>query len=155
LLHNKAFPVNLLLVGEGIDKSNLLSLVEAKNIADYVLFYGDSYNEEENYKLIASSDLCVSPGEVGLTAMHSLVYGTPLITHNNFNEQMPEFESIIPGFNGDFFEQNNILDLSEKICNWINLNSSNSKKKENCYEIIDLKYNPKFQKDEICKIILR
>ena len=44
----------------------------------------------------------VSPGNVGLTAIHSLSYGTPVLTHNNFNNQMPEVESIQPGFNGYF-----------------------------------------------------
>lgn len=29
--------------------------------------------------------------------MHSLVYGTPIITHDNFDRQGPEYEAIAPG----------------------------------------------------------
>ena len=41
------------------------------------------------------SDLTVSPGNIGLTAIHSLSYGTPVCSHSNFNNQMPESEAII------------------------------------------------------------
>lgn len=55
-----------------------------------------------NAEFIYNADLCVSPGNVGLTAMHSLVFGCPVITHNCFEWQMPEFEAIQPGITGDF-----------------------------------------------------
>ena len=37
--------------------------------------------DESNSELIYHSDLCVSPGNVGLTAIHSLTYGVPVATH--------------------------------------------------------------------------
>ncbi len=89
-----------------MEKKRLLKRVNYHSLQDRVNFFGASYDEELNYRLIACSDCCISPGEVGLTAIHSLMYGTPVITHNNFDQQMPEYEAIIPKYNGDYFNFN-------------------------------------------------
>ncbi|MEZ4897633.1 MAG: hypothetical protein R2806_12390 [Saprospiraceae bacterium] len=60
-----------------------------------------------------NSAVCVSPGNIGLTGVHSMSFGCPVISHNNFVEQMPEFEIIREGETGYFFQQNNILDLGK------------------------------------------
>jgi glycosyltransferase involved in cell wall biosynthesis len=152
ILCNSGIQMNLLIVGEGKEKKSLINLIKEYKISEHVFFKGESYDEEENYKLIASSDLCVSPGEIGLTAIHSLSYGIPIITHNNFKEQGPEFEAIEPGFTGDFFEQDNIIDLVQKIQNWLINHPVKTDLLQNCYKIIDSKYNPEYQREVICKI---
>lgn len=43
--------------------------------------------------------------------MHSMMFGCPVITHNNFNWQMPEYEAIKPGITGDFFKMDDVSDL--------------------------------------------
>ena len=55
---------------------------------------GECYSEETNAKLIYNADLCVAPGNIGLTAIHVMMFGCPAITHNDFKWQMPEFEAI-------------------------------------------------------------
>ena len=88
-------------------------------------------------------DVLVSPGEVGLTAIHSMTYGTPVITHNNFSCQMPEHEVIIPGITGEFFDYDNpINSMSKLIPRFYGKRSFYSK---NCKEIIRKKYNPNNQ----------
>ncbi len=139
--------VNFIFVGEAEDPiiDMLKSLVNKYSLNDNVIFFGGCYEEDILYNLIASSDICISPGEVGLTAIHCLSYGTPVITHNNFCEQMPEFEAIKPGFSGDFFNQADILDLSNKIKNWLDTKTNREQIRKDCYEIIDTRYNPTFQ----------
>ena len=74
--------------------------------------------------------------------MHSLSYGTPVITHNDFKNQMPEAEAITENINGLFFKKDNIEDLAEKI-----LKSSEIKfDKHLVRSVIDEKFNPNFQK---------
>ncbi|MDQ9823525.1 glycosyltransferase, partial [Acinetobacter sp. 163] len=51
----------------------------------------------------------------GLTAIHALSFGCPIITHNNFSEQMPEFEAIKPSKTGYFYQQGDVADLKDKI----------------------------------------
>ena len=58
-----------------------------------------------------ASDLCVIPGNVGLSAMHAFSVGLPVISHDNFDIQMPEFEAIIDSKTGSFYKHGNIEDL--------------------------------------------
>ncbi|MEB8330283.1 glycosyltransferase [Flavobacteriaceae bacterium KMM 6897] len=155
LLNEEGFKINTLFVGDGEGKEDLISLVNLHGLGDYFNFYGACYNESVISKLIGSADICVSPGEVGLTAITSLGYGTPVISHGNFNYQMPEYESIEPGINGDFFIHDSKEDLAYKIKLWINGAKQKSREqiRKNCFEIIDSKYNPKNQASLINEII--
>lgn len=147
LLKDENVFVNLLFVGDGNQKKDLQSQIDKYKITDQVCFYGASYNEIQNYKLISSSECCVAPGEIGLTAMHSLMFGVPVISHNNQNKQMPEFEAILPNVNGFLFEYGNTIDLKEQIKNALKLSKdkSNLQLKKDCYKIMDKYYNPNFQ----------
>ncbi len=152
-LWQKGIKVNLVIVGKGEVESDLRRKIPI-GLENSVWFYGECYQEREIAELIYNSTICVSPGNVGLTAMHSLVYGTPVITHNNFPNQMPEFEAIIPGKTGDFFEENNVDDLMSQIQRWLIKVQRNEDIKQNCYDIIDKFYNPKFQLGVISKAIV-
>ncbi|MEZ2415475.1 glycosyltransferase [Muriicola sp. E247] len=147
LLKEENIFVNLLFVGDGDQKEKLQSQVDKYKIADQIHFYGASYDEIQNCKLISSSDCCVAPGEIGLTAMHSLMFGVPVISHNDMNKQMPEFEAIVPNINGALFKYGDTVDLKEQIKTVLNLRKtkSNSQMKEDCYKIMDEYYNPNFQ----------
>ena len=147
LLKDEKKFVNLLFVGDGDQKKELQSQIDKYKIADQICFYGASYDEIQNYKLISSSECCVAPGEIGLTAMHSLMFGVPVISHNDRNRQMPEFEAILPNINGVLFENGNTVDLKEQIKNVLKLSKdkSNLQMKKDCYKIMDEYYNPNFQ----------
>lgn len=145
-IDQKSCPFNLVLVGEGPEKHKLEALVDNYNTAPFVWFYGACYDEFRTSELIHNADLCVSPGNVGLTAIHSLTYGTPVITHNNFSHQMPEFEAIVISGGGMFFEENDPYSLSASIQKWLMghpLKSSDFIDK--CHKVIDEKYNPRRQ----------
>ncbi len=146
---------NIVLVGDGVQSDNLKSLVKENGLENQVWFYGACYNEEENAKLIFNADLCVSPGNVGLTAMHSLVFGTPVLTHNNFPYQMPEFEAIQSGITGDFFEYENVDSLAESISKWFMKHKGERDIiRQNCYKEIDTSWNPYYQMDLIKEHII-
>ena len=98
------------------------------------------------------ADLCVSPGNVGLTAMHSMVFGTPVITHNCFKYQMPEFEAIRLGETGDFFEYNDSHSLAATISHWFQIKQDKRDEvRVACYQEIDNEWTPEFQMDVIKK----
>ncbi|MDO6472184.1 glycosyltransferase [Maribacter sp. 1_MG-2023] len=146
-------PINFLVVGDGNEKNNLEELAYKNLNSDCYHFYGESYDEAVNNNLIAVSDLCVSPGNVGLTAIHSLSYGTPVCTHSNLMEQMPEAEAILDGVNGILFKQNNVESLKDAISLWINKTHDRQEVRENCYKVIDEYYNPNYQKKVIENLI--
>ena len=120
-LLKKGVTLNVVLVGPYLDGADIRSLVASKGLTDRVWFYGESYDEMVNSQLLYNADVCVAPGTVGLTAIHTLSYGTPCITHNNFSIIGPEFEAIKDGVTGTFFEEDDIDSLTDKICQWIGL----------------------------------
>lgn len=117
ILRSRDFDINILLVGAGPEEDNLQAL--SKNLGVNVLFFGPCYDESVLGQLIYHSDITVSPGKIGLTAMHSLMYGTPAITHGSLDDQMPEVEAIDPGRTGRFFERDSAEDLAAAIQSWL------------------------------------
>jgi glycosyltransferase involved in cell wall biosynthesis len=145
-LKKKNIYYNFIIVGAEIEHTNLKELIAQYNLENQVWFLGECYEETVLSNLIYNADLTVSPGNVGLTAMHSLVYGTPVITHNNFSNQMPEFEVIETGKTGDFFKENDIEDLTFRIKSWIDTYQFQREIiRKNCFDRIAQHYNPEAQ----------
>lgn len=143
-LNSKDLSYKLSIIGDGPEKNNLLKIVKSLNAEKYISFYNATYTEDKIAKFFLNSDLLVSPGNVGLNAVHSLSYGTPVITHNKFENQMPEHEIIIESFNGLFFEYNNQESLAYKIQHWFS-NHHNKRSREELRNQLIKTYNPKFQ----------
>ncbi|CAM3031757.1 glycosyltransferase family 1 protein [Chryseobacterium flavum] len=152
-LREQGLLLNLVIIGNGEEKEFLSSKVLEYGLKDYVWFVGQLYEENAIAEYIFNADLCISPGNVGLTAMHTLMYGTPVITHNNFALQMPEFEALTIDKTGDFFEHESVSSLAIKIHQWFQKDLSREEIRENCYHIIDKKFNPDFQVSEIKKVM--
>jgi len=155
-LHLNKSPCNLILIGKQTDETDIQDLIAKYGLEKHVWNYGPCYDEKLLGELIYNANLCVSPGNVGLTAMHSLVYGTPVITQNNFKSQMPEFEAIKPGVTGDFFIEDSVEDLCSKILNWTNVGKEKRDSiRENCYQVIHEKYNPHNQIEILKSLLLK
>jgi glycosyltransferase involved in cell wall biosynthesis len=152
-LKEKGFSYNLTIIGGGEEADELKSISVDCGLTETTRFYGACYSEEELSSLLYNADLCVSPGNVGLTAIHSMTYGTPVLTHNNFKYQGPEFESIEEGITGMYFEYNDYNSLSERIKDWFEMNLDRNNIRENCYHVIDTKYNPHIQLEILSKYL--
>ena len=148
--YNKA--VNVLFIGAGGDIERLREYSKLKGVN--CNFYGACYDERDLSYLFQLSTLCVAPSHIGLTGIHSFTYGLPVITHNDFDTQMPEFEVIEDGVNGYFFKKNNIDDLASKIN--LYLDKSYVERNdfiENCFHIIESRYNADVQMEIIKRVL--
>ena len=141
---------NLVLIGDGEVIQDLKSLAKKLEVNAY--FHGASYNEQEISKFIANADLCVSPGNVGLTSIHSMSYGTPVCTNDDFKNQGPEFEAIKAWETGCFFDKEK-GNLVETISKWFEKSPSREKVRTNCYDVVDNFYNPNMQLEVLRKAI--
>lgn len=152
LMNRNDHTYNLVLVGDGEMKNELQIQVKKLAMDKQVWFYGACYDEQENAELIYNADLCVSPGNVGLTAMHVMMYGCPVVTHDNFPYQMPEFEAITPGVNGDFFGYDDVKSIADCIEKWfVKMKDKREDVRKACYHEIDSNWTPKFQIEIIKK----
>ena len=112
-----------------------------------------------------ASDLCVLPGHVGLSAIHSLAYGTPILTCNGYDwsstnkadvrtatsmGHSPEVEAVKEGVTGGFFDDGK---LSEKLYEMLYPVPCKSFMEEECKRIVREKYTPSFQNEIIISAI--
>lgn len=135
--------VNVTFIGDGVERQNMEAMVGEKGIREQVWFYGACYDEKTNAELIYNADLCVSPGNIGLTAMHVMMFGCPAITNNDFAHQMPEFEAIKEGKTGDFFQAGDANALANCISTWLKKHGNDRKiVRKACYDEIDSIWNP-------------
>ena len=138
--------VNVIFIGKDVEGVDLGGIAKEKGIADQVWLYGPCYNDKQLGEFFFNADVCVSPGNVGLTAIHSLSFGCPVITHDDFAYQNPEFESIIPHKTGDFFKKDNLQDMTRKIKEWTSLNAEQKENvRKNAFKEIDDKWNIHYQ----------
>ena len=78
--------------------------------------------------------------------MHAMVYGTPVLTHDDFPWQMPEFEAIKPGITGAFFHRGDIESLSHAIDAWFEQSGYDRELiRKACYKEIDSFWTPEYQ----------
>ena len=134
----KNFPfVKLRIVGDNVLKSNKLNF----KIEDPL------YDEKKVSSLFNWADVTVSPGNIGLLALNSIRNGTPIISHNNWDNQMPEYEILVEGINGFSFNENDADDLADVIVN--NFIKSNFKIKDSFLE----EYNKKWNTENQIKIL--
>ncbi|EIZ79792.1 group 1 glycosyl transferase [Novosphingobium sp. Rr 2-17] len=143
VLRKEGFPCNILLVGDGPSVGGLKKLAE--DLCQPVHFYGACYDETVISQITYKSDLTISPGKVGLTAMQSLMYGTPVITHDNDDQQMPEVEAIRSNVTGNRFRQDDVNDLARVIREWISTATPRHIIRKACISEIDAHWNPDMQ----------
>ncbi len=137
---------NVVLVGDGAARSELQRQVEALGLADRVWFYGESHDQLFTATLLYHSAACVSPGNVGLTALHALTFGTPVVTHNDPARQMPEYEAITDGVTGSLFTPDDPDDLARKIAPWLSKTPAEREATRLlCHRVIETTYNPHHQ----------
>lgn len=150
-LQDQGFNTSLLLVGDGPEREPLTQLAKASGLAVY--FYGSCYDEHKLSELIMSANVTVAPGQIGLTAMHSLGYGTPIITHDDPNDQMPEWEAIVPGVTGEIFKRGDVHDLARTIQKCCRHPWPDEDVRRQCVAVIDQFYNPDFQRQVINRAV--
>lgn len=142
ILANKNEMVHVALVGEGDEEVALKQLAADLGVSDQVHFLGASYDETFLGTVISASDVSVIPSGAGLSVMHALVYGTPVVLHDRLEQHFPEWEAVIEGETGVFYQYGNVEDLAEKIHCTIFGGQDRGAVASACKEMIYIKYNP-------------
>lgn len=153
VLKERGYEYNVVFVGTGVMEDTLKIRARNMGLEKQLWFYGASYDDQINAELIFNADMCVSPGNVGLTAMHTMVFGTPVLTHDDFKWQMPEFEAIKPNVTGAFFKKNNVISIADTIQNWMIQHPNRNKVRQACYDEIDNNWTPEYQLAVLKRII--
>ncbi len=143
--------IKVVLIGDGPERPPLELL--AKELGLDAQFLGAIYDEAVLADWLYAADITVSPGKVGLTAMHSLTYGTPVVTHSDRDLQMPEVEAVRPGVNGTFFEPGNSDSLAAAITALLDDKRSRKEIRDACRSVMEDRYTPQAQRRRIVAVL--
>lgn len=147
LLGADGHPINILLIGDGPERGRLEE--QAKQLGLTVAFTGACYDEARLAEYFGISNVTVSPGDIGLTAMHSMFHGIPVISHSDLEHQLPEAEAIVPGETGDVYRGGDTADLAAKIRKWTQAEFVEPAVSSACRNLIRLRYSPSVQRQVI------
>lgn len=92
--------LTVVIIGTGPDRPRLESLASELGIAERVRFPGAIYGEDAIAPWFLSSSVFVYPVNIGLSAMHALGYGLPVVTSDHIAGHNPEIEAVEHGVNG-------------------------------------------------------
>lgn len=107
--------VVLAVIGEGPMKAEYERIAAECGVAERIIWLGATRDQMVMAPWFLSAKAFVYPGSVGLSILHSMSYGLPVIVHGNAEHQMPEYEVMEDGKTGLCFEENSTEDLLEKI----------------------------------------
>jgi glycosyltransferase involved in cell wall biosynthesis len=150
LRRERGVTIPFVLIGDGPEQDRLLELARAEGV--HVKFLGAMYKEEDVGPVLSGALALVSPGKVGLAAMHSLAYGVPVITHGDFEHQMPEVEAVRPGVTGEFFERGDPASLADVLARWFS-RDRDMERARIAIQDIEERYTPARQRAAIEKAV--
>lgn len=123
-------------IGDGAERAHLETQVRAQRLEHCVKFLGAMFDESKLAPWMMSASVLVHPGAIGLTAIHALNYGLPVVTHSDARHQMPEFFALEESVNAMLFQRDEPASLSRAVSDAIktwgrytNQPSSQSKEK--------------------------
>lgn len=152
LLAAKGRRANLLLVGDGPERAALERLAAERGVPAH--FEGACYDEHRLAELIMASNVVASPGRVGLTVIHALTYGVPVVSHGDPCDQAPEWEAIVPGVSGGYFEPGSVAALANALEPWLDRPIGDPRTGRGCRSVVERFWNPGYQRRAIERAVL-
>ncbi len=133
--------VHLVLVGDGSERPVLESLAQELRLTAFVHFLGPTYDESRLGLVLTASDLAVVPSGAGLSVMHALGYGTPVLLHDKVEEHFPEWEAVKEAETGWFYRYDDLSDCTEKIIDALFPSPRKPAMAAACRSMINSRYN--------------
>ncbi|MCC6951045.1 MAG: glycosyltransferase family 4 protein [Phycisphaerales bacterium] len=96
------------IVGDGPASDPLRALARELRLDDTVKFTGAIYGEDQLAPWFLSAHAFCYPANIGLSLIHALIYGVPVVTSREQRAQNPEIEAFRDGENGLGFPQDDL-----------------------------------------------
>ena len=144
-LAQRGHRVHLVLIGEGTERPALERQAGRLAVNNLIHFVGELYEERDVGLALSASDLAVIPSGAGLSVMHALAYGTPVLLHDRPDQHFPEWEAVVEGVTGFFYRCNDVKDMADKIARALFPSPRKTAMAPACRELIEDRYNVRKQ----------
>jgi glycosyltransferase involved in cell wall biosynthesis len=151
ILATRGVRANVVMIGDGPERARLERLASEHGIRTH--FEGACYDEARISELLYAANATVSPGHLGLTALHSMAFGTPVVTHGDPERQAPEFEAIVPGKTGSLFEFGSVTGLADALEPWLRSDRVSDETRGACRRMVERFWSPEFQVRAILRAV--
>ena len=96
--------LRIVVVGKGPDEPRLRELVGRLEMEEHAKFTGAIYEEEKLAPWMLNANVFCYPTNIGLSILHGLGYGLPVVTSDRTESQNPEIEALSPAENGMLYK---------------------------------------------------
>lgn len=147
LIRDRGVNAQLTVVGGGDAEADLRNKVKHLCLDDAVNFTGPCYDEHKLAQLYMAADVCVVPSAAGLTVMHALAFGVPVITDDDFTKHGPEVEAVVEGETGSYYKKGDVDDLVDKVGWWVEKLNKDGRShcRDLCVRMVEESYTPDAQ----------
>ncbi len=143
---NTKIPIECIIIGDGSCREELEILTDKLGIKQLILFKGEIYDKDVREYFI-NSNIFVLPGKVGLSIIHALSYGLPVIT-TSLPIHSPEFEILTDNYNAFLYDSFSYSDLAKKLELIYDKMKNSTLNTDNCIDsIIEKGYTPHAMKE--------
>ena len=138
ILKNKFTNIELVIIGNGPEEESLKSQAKKLNISQRIIFVGPVYDPIILAKYMSESSIYVLAGMGGLSINEAMCFGKPIICSICDGT---EKHLVFDDYNGKYFTENNVKDLSAKIDYLLSKPELIKTMGENSFKIINQKIN--------------
>ncbi len=147
--------VTLDIIGDGDDKARLQARCLELKLDQRVTWHEGSVDEVKIAAVFNRCKLFVYPGAVGLSLIHALAYGLPVIVHGDRWKHGPEFAALETGSNGLTFANGDPATLSEVIADTLGKPADLTRMSAAAIATIDEFFNATDMADRFCDAIAK
>jgi glycosyltransferase involved in cell wall biosynthesis len=111
------FPgLKTVIIGNGdAEKARLQAITRDTGVTDRVIFQNGIYDELKLAPWFLSASIFCYPAHSGLSLIHALWYGLPVVTSDNLAAQNPEVVALEDGQNGLLYRHGDVESLAEAL----------------------------------------
>ena len=106
--------VRLTIIGDGTEADTLEAEIQRLGLEERLELLPGIYDETELAPYFNSALFSVTPGYVGLSVIHCLAYGVPVVTAQN-EPHSPEFAALENGVNARLISRDSVTELSSAL----------------------------------------
>jgi len=133
--------VRLEVVGDGEEEDALQAEALALGLGSRVRWHGGTIDEARIAAVANQCQVFVYPGEVGLSLIHAMAYGLPVIIHDDRWRHMPEFAAFTNGITGVTFKAGSVDSLVTTISEALSDYPQLARWSAACIKLVDAQFN--------------
>ena len=153
-MQNEDYDVAWVVIGDGPQRYHLKQLSESCGVADRIIWLGPVYKEEELAPWFLSADLFLHPAAIGLSLLHAMGYGLPVVTQDDASGHMPEFAAFRNGETGLLYTSGDMSDLHNKVRSLIDDHPKRCQMGSNAERIARMLYNKEVMVDRFNRMMI-